>query len=108
MNITDIGLHQFQNISRQRNEANLKTTDQKALEEACLDFEALFIKQMLDSMRKTVPESGMMDGGMAEDVFEDMLYDEYSKLMARTSDLGIAEMMQQQLTKKYTSLSGIV
>lgn len=104
MNITDIGLHQYQNLSRRQNEADLKSSDQAALEEACLDFEALFIKQMLDSMRKTVPESGMMDGGMAEDVFEDMLYDEYSKLMARTADLGIAEMMQQQLTKKYTSL----
>ncbi len=104
MNITDIGLHQYQNLSRRRNEADLKSSDPTTLEEACRDFEALFIKQMLDSMRKTVPESGMMDGGMAEDVFEDMLYDEYSKLMARTADLGIAEMMQQQLTKKYTSL----
>ena len=103
MNITDIGLHQYRNLSRQQNEADLRSSDQTTLEEACLDFEALFIKQMLDSMRKTVPESGMMDGGMAEDVFEDMLYDEYSKLMARSADLGIAEMMQRQLTKKYTS-----
>lgn len=104
MNIADIGLHQYDNISRQRAETNLKNADQNVLKEVCLDFEALFIKQMLDSMRKTVPESGMMDGGMAEDVFEDMLYDEYSKVMARTADLGIAEMMQKQLTKKYTSL----
>ena len=104
MNITDLGMQQYANINRQRTEANLESSDRKALEEACLDFEALFIKQMLDSMRKTVPESGMMDGGMAEDVFEDMLYDEYSKLLARNADLGIAEMMQQQLAKKYTSL----
>ena len=68
------------------------------LKEACRDFEALFIKQMLDTMRKTVNKSGMLDGGMAEDVFEDMLYDEYSKSMADTGDFGIAKLMYSELS----------
>lgn len=104
MDIHDIGMQQYNNISAERNKSNLKTNDQELLKEACLDFEALFIKQMLDSMRKTVGKTGLIDGGMAEDVFEDMLYDEYAKVMSRSADLGIAEMMQQQLAKKYTSL----
>lgn len=67
------------------------------LKQACLDFSAIFIKQMLNAMKKTVPKSGMMDGGMAEEIFEDMLYDEYAKSMAQTAGFGLAEMMYDQL-----------
>ena len=38
---------------------------------------------MLDVMRKTVhKENDLLDGGLAQDVFEGMLYDEYAKKMA--------------------------
>ena len=40
------------------------------LYKACQDFEALFMKQMLDSMRKTVDKSDdMLGGGMGQDVY---------------------------------------
>ncbi len=48
-------------------------------------------------MRKTVNKSGLMDGGFAEDIYEDMLYDEYAKNMASSTRLGIAEMLYKQL-----------
>jgi len=67
------------------------------LYKVCLEFEAIFIKQMLNSMRKTVEKSGLLDGGMAEDFFEDMLYDEYAKKMAETANLGLAAMIYGQL-----------
>jgi flagellar protein FlgJ len=66
------------------------------LKDACRDFEAIFIKQMLDSMRKTVQKTGLNDGGMAEDIFEDFLYDEYSKVMAKTGSFGISELLYRQ------------
>ena len=49
------------------------------LYKACVDFESLFIKQMLDVMRKSVKKEGLLDGGMSEEIFTDMLYDEYAK-----------------------------
>ena len=67
------------------------------LYKACLDFEAIFIKQMLNVMRKTVPKEGLLDGGMSEDIFEDMLYDEYAKKMAQTAQFGLAETMYLQI-----------
>ena len=67
------------------------------LYKVCLDFEAIFIKQMLNSMRKTVEKSGLLDGGMAEDLFEDMLYDEYAKKMAQSANFGLAAMIYNQL-----------
>ncbi len=67
------------------------------LYKVCLEFEAIFIKQMLNSMRKTVEKTGLLDGGMAEDFFEDMLYDEYAKKMAATANFGLAAMIYSQL-----------
>ncbi len=67
------------------------------LYKACLDFEAIFIKQMLNVMRKTVQKEGLLDGGLSEDIFEDMLYDEYAQKMAQTAQFGLAETMYLQI-----------
>jgi len=70
------------------------------LKEACRDFEAIFLKQMLSAMKKTVDKSELINGGMAEDIFDDMLYDEYAKIMAKTGSFGLADMMFRQLDGK--------
>jgi flagellar protein FlgJ len=77
----------------------VKPTVDKSSElyKVCQDFEALFIKQMLNAMRKTVEKNGLLDGGMSEDIFEDMLYDEYAKKMAQTAQFGLAETMYLQV-----------
>jgi peptidoglycan hydrolase FlgJ len=81
------------------NPSQVKPTVDKSsdLYKVCLDFEALFIKQMLNVMRKTVEKQGLLDGGMSEDIFEDMLYDEYAKKMAQTAQFGLAETMYLQI-----------
>jgi flagellar protein FlgJ len=78
--------------------ASMRNESSKLLD-VCRDFEALFIKQMLDVMRKTVKKESLTHGGFSEEIFEDMLYDEYSKKMARTANLGIAEMIYDQYSK---------
>jgi flagellar protein FlgJ len=68
------------------------------LREVSLEFEALFVEQMLDSMRKTVhKENDILDGGMAQDIFEDMLYQEYARIMSKTGSLGLADLVYQEL-----------
>jgi len=66
--------------------------------QACQDFEAIFLKQMLNVMRKTVNKGELLNGGFAEDVFEDMLYDEYAKKMAKNSGFGLSEMLYRELS----------
>lgn len=69
----------------------------KQLEEVAQEFEAIFVKMMLDSMRKTRhKEDDMNYGGQAEDIFEDMLYTEYSRSMAQRGDFGIADLIVNQ------------
>jgi len=69
------------------------------LYQACEDFQAVFIKQMLDTMRKTVDKSGgLMEPNEGEKVFEDMLYDEYSKKMSKSAGFGLADSIYRQMT----------
>jgi len=71
------------------------------LYKASQDFESLFIKQMLDAMRKTIDkQDDLLGGGIGQDVYEDMLYDEYAKKMAATAQFGLADMIYRQLSSK--------
>lgn len=64
----------------------------------CREFESLFVNMMLKEMRKTVDKSGLLDGGQAEDIFQDMLYDEYAKDMTRAASFGLSDQVYLQLT----------
>ncbi|WP_036072853.1 rod-binding protein [Leptospira noguchii] len=70
----------------------------KKLYSASVEFESIFVKMMLNEMKKTVKKSGLIDGGYAEEIFEDMLYDEYSKNLSSNSSLGLAEQIYQSLS----------
>ncbi|EMO61034.1 rod binding protein [Leptospira borgpetersenii serovar Pomona str. 200901868] len=70
----------------------------KKLYSASVEFESIFVKMMLTEMKKTVEKSGLIDGGHAEAIFEDMLYDEYSKNLSANSSLGLAEQIYQSLS----------
>ncbi|MBL8967147.1 MAG: rod-binding protein, partial [Spirochaetaceae bacterium] len=69
-----------------------------ALYEQCAEFESIFAKMMLKEMRNTVEKSGLVDGGWAENIFQDMLDDEYSKSMAKTANFGLADQLYRQLS----------
>jgi len=71
--------------------------DDKKLLDVCYEMESIFIGYMLKSMRKTVDESDFFGKSIAKDIFSDMLYDEYAKMMARTEQLGIAGQIYDQL-----------
>ncbi len=70
------------------------------LKSACIDFEAIFIGKMLEGLRNTVDKSGFIDAGAGEEIFQDMLFDEYAKSMAQKGTLGIAEMMYKDILSK--------
>lgn len=73
--------------------------DQVRLREVASDFEAIFIKQMLDSMRDTLnPDNRLVDTGMAGEIYDDMLYDEYARIMAKTGGIGLADLIVKQLS----------
>ena len=66
--------------------------------DVCIQMESIFVGRMLKEMRNTIPEHKFIDGGFAEQVFEDMLYDEYALSLSKTSDLGLAKMLYDGLS----------
>ena len=102
MPVTDAASLQYRNMNMESSLSSMKrsgvsSAEEAKLKEACRDFESLFIKQMLDTMRKTVDKGELLNGGMAENIFEDMLYDQYATKMADSGDFGIAKMMYNEL-----------
>lgn len=97
MDISSTAMIHYRNMQIPNNKTSPPKND-KELMDACKDFEAILIKQMLDSMRKTVPDSGLLDEGPGKEIFEDMLYDEYANKMAETANLGISKMLYKQLS----------
>ncbi len=104
MNITDKSMvmqssSDLNRIKALSDKASKLTGRNRELMDACREFETIFVKQMLDSMRKTVNKAEIPDNNAGKEYFEDMLYDNYAKKMTETANLGIAKMMYQQLYK---------
>lgn len=59
-----------------------KAADDQELRKACADFESLFLYKLMQTMRKTVPESGLLDGGLSQDIYTDMLDEKISDMAA--------------------------
>lgn len=77
-----------------------KNLNKDKLKKVSEDFAAIFIKLMLNEMKKTLhQEKNPLYGGLAEDIWSDMLYDEYSKLFAKSGLNSISQMVYQALKK---------
>ncbi|UCB44575.1 MAG: rod-binding protein [Spirochaetota bacterium] len=74
----------------------------KKLLDACYEMETLFIDNMLKSMRKTILETNFFGKSLAKDIFRDMLYSEYAKIMAKTDQFGLAHDIYEQLSVQKT------
>jgi len=68
------------------------------LYEQCRELENFLVKNLLESMRKTVDKSELSDSGFAGGMYEDMLYDEYAKSFTENAGLGLADQVYLELT----------
>jgi len=75
-----------------------KIGDEKLLK-ACKEFESVFTNELLKSMRRTVQKSDLFHGGQAEEIYESMLDQELSKLMAGSGPQSLANILYRQLRK---------
>lgn len=71
--------------------------DPEAIEEVAKQFESIFMHQVFKSMRQTLPKDGMMSGGFGEDVFTDMLDQEYAGMAIQNQSMGLAATIAEQL-----------
>lgn len=71
-----------------------KEQDQ-ALRETAKQFEALFVNQMMKSMRDAIPKSGLMQSNTM-DTYQSMMDQQWSQHISEQG-VGLADMMVEQL-----------
>ena len=65
------------------------------LYEKALEMESFFVKQMLNEMKKTIHKANESD--FAQNMYEDMLYDEYATAMTKNAGFGLADQIYLSL-----------
>jgi flagellar protein FlgJ len=74
-----------------RSEADLKSASEQ--------FEALLLNFMIREMRATVPESGLFNRCMAEEMFTGMLDEQVAGKMAASGGIGLSRLIFDQLKR---------
>ncbi|MEZ7891659.1 MAG: rod-binding protein [Candidatus Wallbacteria bacterium] len=69
------------------------------LKDAAKDFESIFVHSLIKTMRSSVPKDGLISGGNAENIYQDMLDEQYSKIIVKRADMGIAKNIYEQFSK---------
>ena len=68
------------------------------LAKACADFESIFVEQLFKTMRASVPGTGLLDGGRAEEIYTAMLDQQIAHDMAHgQGSLGLANQVRGNL-----------
>jgi flagellar protein FlgJ len=87
----------------QNRSQNLRTkgeeTDKK-LRESAEQFEAIFVQQLIKSMRSSVQKGGLISGGRAEEIFQEMLDGKYSEVISGSKSLNLADLIYRELKQR--------
>ncbi len=70
------------------------------LKEVSRQFEAIFVRQMLQAMRKTIPEGGILQRGLQMEIYENMFDDKVAAQISERNQLGLAKLIFRQLAGK--------
>jgi flagellar protein FlgJ len=76
------------------------SNDKEKLEATCKQFESIYINILMQNMRKTVGDGGLIEKSHARKMFEGMLDEEISKEVSKGQGMGLAQIMYQQLSQK--------
>ncbi len=83
----------------QQAEETKKQRELERIDGASKDFEAVFFTEMMKPMFENIKTNDTFGGGKGEDIFNGMVLQEYGKLMAETSSVGIADQVRAHLLK---------
>jgi flagellar protein FlgJ len=74
------------------------TVKEAKLRKSCKDFEAIILKQMLTTMRKSIPKSGLFNDNFADDIYQSMADDALAKDLAQNEGMGLGDTLYRQLS----------
>jgi len=89
-----------QRMQRQQQKAlSTSADDPEKIRRTCQDMESLFLKQLLQEMRKTVPDNGTTGSGGQKKMFSELIDTEFSRKLAEKG-FGLAGILEAQLMQR--------
>jgi Rod binding domain-containing protein len=70
------------------------------IDAAARDFEAVFLSSMMKPMFEGIEPDPLFGGGNGEEIFQDLMLDEYGKNMAANGGVGIADMVRAEMIRQ--------
>lgn len=96
-----------QPMSQAAQETPARAKEDARLKDACKQFEALFLNQLMAQMRKSMPKANLFGegddqgGGQGEsrdeEMFNSMLDQERSRAWAESDGIGLSNLLYQQM-----------
>ncbi len=98
-NMGDFNLNKLEDNIKALKKAN---KDDEKLMKTAGEFEAIFVKKLIDVMDSTVDKSGFISGGRGEETFKSMLNQEIAlKISSNPStSLGMAKQVYEQMKRQ--------
>jgi len=66
---------------------------------AAQQFEALLVKQMIDSMWRTVPKEGLLSGSNEKSMYRDMLNEALANSISEGRGIGVKDVILKDINK---------
>ena len=83
----------------------LSEKDKSASSKVAKEFEAYFMAHMLKESWKEMKPDSMFGGGYSEEIFRDMLLDEYGKIIAeRGEGRGVSSAIEKHLGRQMIAI----
>ena len=82
-----------------KNDIDFSSVEERKLRKAAESFEAIFIRQMLRSMRSTLLNGGMFGSGATGEIYSDIMDNAIAEKMAERSELGLADLIYKRMVK---------
>lgn len=78
-----------------------KATDEELMS-VCKQFESYFVEQVIKSMEKMIPKDEDSETSKYLDYFGDIFTQELASTVTEQSDLGLAQMLYEQMKRNYS------
>ena len=89
-------------VSQDSKTLGLQNKDNQELENVAEQFEAIFVHQMLKQARQSKLAEGIFSSE-AQDTFNNMLDTEYSQILSKKNNFGIADALIRQFQPNFKS-----
>ena len=83
--------------TRELSRVEKKEADLEKLRESTREFEAIYVMEMFKSMRKTIPENGLIKKDSAMKLYQEMMDMELARKTSEGDGMGIGLAMYNQM-----------